>query len=134
MADWIKAHDFVAAMAVNITVGSAWFLGTCAFYNATSAEYKRRVGHFFVQMHKPVDFEREIGASTDSHQAKSLAMLCYIYAVFILLLVFIPNPWLGRLCILFCAACMASVGWLLQASSSRKGKAIQAAEPVAVGE
>jgi len=116
-AAWAKQHDFVAAMTVNIVVGSAWFLGTRAFYNRTSPAYKEQVEGFFEQMHRPVDFAKEIGESTDNHQARALAKLCYVYAVFILLLVLIPNPMLGRLCILFCAASMGFIGWLLQRSS-----------------
>jgi SSS family solute:Na+ symporter len=116
-AAWAKQHDFVAAMTVNIVIGSAWFLGTRAFYNRTSAAYKEQVEGFFEQMHRPVDFAKEIGESTDNHQARALAKLCYVYAVFILLLVLIPNPMLGRLCILFCATCMGLIGWLLQRSS-----------------
>lgn len=114
---WAKQHDFVAAMTVNIVVGSAWFLGTRAFYNRTPQAYKEQVEGFFEQMHRPVDFAKEIGESTDNHQARALAKLCYVYAVFILLLVLIPNPMLGRLCILFCAASMGLIGWLLQRSS-----------------
>jgi flagellar biosynthesis component FlhA len=64
-----------------------------------------------------VDFAKEIGESTDNHQARALSKLCYIYAAFILLLVLIPNPMLGRFCILFCAGSMALIGWLLQRSS-----------------
>lgn len=116
-AAWAKAHDFVAAMVVNIGVGTAWFLGTTLFYNRTTAAYKEQVEGFFAQMKKPVDFAREIGENTDNNQARALAKLCRIYAVFILLMVAIPNPPIGRLCILFCAACMGLTGWLLQRST-----------------
>lgn len=116
-AAWAKAHDFVAAMVVNIGVGTAWFFGTTLFYNRTTSAYKEQVEGFFAQMKKPVDFAREIGESTDNNQARALAKLCRIYAVFILLMVAIPNPLIGRLCILFCAACMGLTGWLLQRST-----------------
>jgi Na+/proline symporter len=115
--DWMKAHDFVTAMAVNVAVGSAWFLGSTLFYNRTSAEYRSRVEAFFEEMHRPVDFEKEIGADSDQHQAKALSKLVYVYAGFLALLLLIPNPMLGRLSILFCALCMAGTGWLLQRSA-----------------
>lgn len=115
-AVWAKEHDFVAAMVVNIIIGSAWFLGTRAFYNRTSQAYKDQVEGFFEQMHRPVDFAKEIGESTDNHQAIALAKLCYVYTGFIALLALIPNPLLGRLCILFCAGCMGLIGWLLHRS------------------
>jgi len=117
LAAWAKAHDFVAAMVVNIGVGTAWFFGTTLFYSRTTAAYKEQVEGFFAQMKRPVDFAREIGESTDNNQARALAKLCWVYAVFILLMVAIPNPVIGRLCILFCAACLGVTGWLLQRST-----------------
>lgn len=137
VADWMKVHDFVAAMTVNIIVGTVWFLGSCLFYNQTSPEYKKQVEAFFEQMYRPIDFKKEIGEDTDHHQAAALAKLCWVYTVFILLLLLIPNPLLSRLCILFCAASMGLVAWLLK-RASRKPTAPTleplAAEPVVPGQ
>ena len=58
VVDWARAHDFVASMAANTVIGSAWFLGSCLFYKNSSEEYKRRSGEFFAEMHRPVDFAK----------------------------------------------------------------------------
>jgi SSS family solute:Na+ symporter len=117
VADWVKAHDFVAANFFIITVGTAWFFATRLFYDRTSAEYKERVEGFFAEMHRPVDFAREIGEDSDNRQAVALARLCFAYGVFVALLVVIPNPLIGRACILFCSLALLVTGWLLQRSA-----------------
>lgn len=116
---WMREHDFVASMAANVVLGSAWFLGSCLFYRRSSEEYKRRSGEFFAEMHRPVDFSNEIGEGSDRRQASALAKLCTAYGAFISLLVLIPNPMAGRLSILFCGGTLLFIGRLLQRSSTR---------------
>lgn len=130
-ADWMKTHDFVASMTVNVVLGSAWFLGSCLFYERMPASYKNRIEAYFEQMHRPIDFEKEIGESTDGHQAHALAKLCYAYGIFTALLSLIPNPLSGRLCILFCAACLAFVGWLLRRSVKPMDEKVPDAQAIA---
>jgi len=117
---WIREHDFVASMAANAILGSAWFLGSCWFYPRAPETYKKQSKQFFAEMHRPVDFAKEIGEGSDQRQARALATLCNAYGVFICLLVLIPNPLAGRLSILFCGGTLLSIGWLLR-RSSRKG-------------
>jgi Na+/proline symporter len=117
---WIQEHDFVASMAANTILGSAWFLGSCWFYPRAPEIYKKQSEQFFAEMHRPVDFAKEIGEGSDQRQARALATLCNAYGVFICLLVLIPNPLTGRLSILFCGGTLLSIGWLLR-RSSRKG-------------
>jgi SSS family solute:Na+ symporter len=119
VVDWARAHDFVASMAANTVIGSAWFLGSCLFYKNSSEEYKRRSGEFFAEMHRPVDFAKEIGEGSDSRQASALSKLCVAYGAFVSLLVLIPNPISGRLSILFCGGTLLFIGWLLGRSSKR---------------
>lgn len=116
---WAQKHDFVASMAANTILGSAWFLGSCLFYRRSSEEYKKRSGEFFAEMHRPVDFAKEIGEGSDRKQALALARLCTAYGVFISLLVLIPNPLTGRLSILFCGGTLLFIGRLLQRASNR---------------
>jgi hypothetical protein len=42
-----------------------------------------------------------------------MGLLCLIYGGFILLLMLIPNPTLGRLAFAFCGAMMAGIGGIL---------------------
>lgn len=119
VADWAKTHDFVAANFFIITVGTAWFFGTRLFYERSPAAYKQRVEEFFAEMHRPVDFAREIGENSDNHQAFALSKLCLAYGVFVALLVLIPNPLIGRGCILFCSLALIGTGWLLHRSTKK---------------
>jgi solute:Na+ symporter, SSS family len=119
LGDWVKTHDFVAANVFIIGTGSAWFFFTKLFYERTTPAYKAQVEKFFHQMHKPVDFEKEIGQATDSNQASALSRLCIVYGVFISLLVLIPNELIGRACILFCGFALCGTGWLLRRSIKR---------------
>jgi len=129
LPDWAIAHDFVAANVFIIGIGTAWFFGTKLFYERTSPAYKAQVESFFRQMHTPVDFAREIGEETDNRQAGALARLCYAYGIFIALLVLIPNPLIGRACILFCAFALVGTGWLLQRSVKRPAADREKAAP-----
>ena len=117
---WAKVHDFVAANAIIIGTGTAWFFMTKLFYDRTSQEYKDRVEAFFRQLHKPIDFEKEIGEETDNNQAKALSRLCLVYGGFVALLALIPNPLIGRACILFCACSLLLVSWLLHTASRKR--------------
>jgi len=116
---WAKTHDFVAANAVIITTGTLWFFGTRLFYERSSPAYKEQVEAFFRQLHTPIDFAKEIGEASDNRQASALGRLCLLYGGFISLLVFIPNPWLGRACILFCSGSLVLVGLLLMRASHK---------------
>jgi SSS family solute:Na+ symporter len=104
----------VAGLVMNVGVGTLWFLSTRWFWNASSSEYRARVEQFFVQMRTPIDFEREIGASSDRQQGSVLGLLCLCYGGFISLLALIPNPLLGRLGFLFCGGVVVIIGLALR--------------------
>jgi SSS family solute:Na+ symporter len=119
VADWAKKHDFVAANFFIISVGTAWFFATRLFYDRSPSAYKERVEAFFAEMRRPVDFAKEIGENSDNHQAMALSKLCTAYGVFVALLVLIPNPLIGRGCILFCSLALLGTGWLLRRSTRK---------------
>jgi SSS family solute:Na+ symporter len=114
---WTQAIQFFG----NVTLASAWFLGTKLFWDRTSPAARQEVEDFFVRFNTPVDFAKEEGAhaANDERQAAAVGWLCVIYGGFIALLALIPNPMLGRITFLGCAAILAGVGTLL-VSSSRK--------------
>jgi Na+/proline symporter len=116
-----EASDWAQAIGIllNIFVGSAWFLLTPLFSQTRTAEEIKRVDAFFNEMHTPVDFEKEEGAGNDTVQASIMGKLCLIYGGFMLLLMLIPNPLVGRLAFLFCGGCMFGVGALLYRAGSR---------------
>ena len=89
--------------------------------------YDKQVDELFVDMQTPVDFEKEVGSDNSQHQARTLGGLSIAYGLFIFTLVFIPNPMIGRIAILACAAVMLVIGWVLWRSGA-SAKAVIAAK------
>jgi solute:Na+ symporter, SSS family len=114
-ADWV----LLIGVLLNVVVGSAWFLGSCAFARARPEAEKQRVETFFKNMHTPVDFEKEIGDANDAQQYRTLGLMALIYGSFISILVLIPNSPGGRLGMFSCAGAMLGVGGLLYWKSRR---------------
>ncbi len=111
VSDW----GLLSGVLINAVVCSVWFLGCCLFHRTRKQEEIMRVDEFFQQMRTPVDFHKEVGlgAANDAQQYRALGIMCLIYGGFILLLVLIPNPWHGRLWMMFCSAALLAVGGLL---------------------
>jgi Na+/proline symporter len=120
-SDW----ELLSAVILNTVVCSAWFLGCCLFQRTRGQEEIRRVDAFFQQMRTPVEFhkEKDLGQANDGQQYRALGTMCLIYGGFVFLLVLIPNPWLGRLSMMFCSAALLGVGGLLYWSYLRAGGA-----------
>jgi SSS family solute:Na+ symporter len=104
----------VAGLVMNVGVGTLWFLSTRFFWNASSPAYRARVEQFFIQMRTPIDFQREIGESSDRQQGSVLGLLCLCYGSFISLLALIPNPLVGRLGFVFCGGIVVLIGLALR--------------------
>jgi SSS family solute:Na+ symporter len=117
--DWV----LLVGILLNVTVCTIWFLGSCYFGKRRPQEEKTRVDQFFKQMKTPIDFAREIGADNDAKQYHTLGLLCLIYGSFIALMLLIPNPFWGRMGILFCMGCMMGTGGLLYWHSQRLKRA-----------
>ncbi|MFC1765660.1 transporter [Planctomycetota bacterium] len=116
----IKDYYFIFGVLANVVICSAWFLFTRLFYETSPVAYRERVEKFFVAMGTPVDFKAEVGEAKDNAQSRMLGILCFVYGGFVLLLVLIPNPLLGRAAFLFCGGVIAGVGGLLYRSSKKK--------------
>ena len=108
-----------AGLFANVIVGTAWFLGTMAFWKHAPADERQRIETFHDRMLVPVDFEREEGANSDYAQARLLGNLSLAYGGFILLLALIPNPLSGRLGFVFCGGVVALVGYALKRASRK---------------
>jgi SSS family solute:Na+ symporter len=94
-------------------VGVVGFFGSTFFYDASSAEYKRNVEQFFLNLRTPVETPRQIEPLHDEVMYHLLGLLCITYGMFILALMLIPNPMGGRMCFLFCGGVIGSMGALL---------------------
>lgn len=115
-----KDYYFFIVVIANVIICSIWFALTGLFYNKTTTEYRERVDAFFTAMKTPIDFEKEVGEAKDNKQSRMLGILCFVYGGFVLLLMLVPNPLVGRLAFLFCGGVIAGVGGLLYRASKRK--------------
>lgn len=116
----VNDYYFFFGVLANVVICSAWFLSTMLFYKYSTEEFRTRVEAFFAAMRTPIDFETEVGEAKDHAQSRLLGILCFIYGGFVLLLMFVPNPMLGRSAFLFCGALIAGVGGLLYRASRKR--------------
>lgn len=98
---------------------TAGYLATMLFYKNSSPEYKERVRRFYEKMETPVDFEKEVGVSNDAGQLRRIGLMGLLLGLFMLLLLFVPNPLSGRLNILCLAGSIALFGGLMLYAARR---------------
>lgn len=79
----------------------------------SSARQRKQINEFFVTMHTPVDFDKEIGESTDHAQAKLVGVSTLLMAAATSLLLLVPNDLTGRLWILGIVLSIGLIGALL---------------------
>lgn len=99
--------------------GAAGTLVSMPFYRYSSPDYKRRIDEFFADMRRPVDFVREVGENQDRKQVQIMGWVTVAGACFMSMLLLIPNPWSGRLCIAGICGFLFLVGWILLRASAR---------------
>ncbi|MBU1101876.1 MAG: transporter [Bacteroidetes bacterium] len=97
----------------NITITSIWFLTITLYAKFFSKKEYVEEEKFFEQMNTPVYTDPAATKDADIGQLKALARLCVPYGSFIILMMFIPNELVGRLCFLFTGSIIAGVGGLL---------------------
>lgn len=112
--------SLILGVSLNLAVGSAVYLGSALFYREPRGRRKEEVDGFFAALAKPVDSSETGSARRDASQGKALGVLSMIYGGFVLLLVFIPNPLLGRLSFLFCGGVLLGIGVVLARVGQRK--------------
>ncbi|MBT3603298.1 MAG: hypothetical protein HN521_09555, partial [Candidatus Latescibacteria bacterium] len=81
------------------------------------SEYDEKERVFFETMAKPVDFEREIGGGSDSRQLLVMGNAALALGLLLCLLVFVPNPLMGRLLAGGVALTIVAIGVLLRQRS-----------------
>ncbi|MFG0249297.1 MAG: hypothetical protein ACF8OB_10450 [Phycisphaeraceae bacterium JB051] len=107
----LVAPFFMTNMIVAPACALFYLLSMRFYKRGKKPAYDKQVDELFVDMQTPVDFEKEVGGDNAKHQARTLGGLSIAYGIFILTLVFIPNPMIGRIAILACAAVMLVIGW-----------------------
>ncbi|PTX95805.1 hypothetical protein [Opitutus sp. ER46] len=108
----------VTALGTSL-VGVSVFLGSMLFYRRTSRAEHARIDALFAKLREPVPPAADADIS-DEPVYRLLGALCMVYGGFILLLMLIPNPVVGRLCFLFVGTVIGSVGVVLHRVANRK--------------
>jgi len=83
-----------------VAAGTLSFVITALFWKNVPEFDKQKIHEFYIKMHTPVDFEKEVGKPNDPGQLKLVGYTSLSVGIFIALLVFVPNPLNGRLQIL----------------------------------
>jgi Na+/proline symporter len=108
----------VTALGTSL-VGVTVFLATRLFHGRSPEEHRARVDALFAKLKVPVEPAHDADIS-DEPVYRLLGALCMVYGAFILLLMLIPNPFIGRLCFLFVGGIIGIVGAVLYAVANRK--------------
>lgn len=107
-------------VAVNLATGSGTFLLTLPFWKYTATTDRERIAAFFVRMRTPVDFDREVGAASDSRQLWLLGWFAIAAGGLIELLLLVPNSASSRLVTLCTGGTTVAVGALMVAATIRR--------------
>ncbi len=116
---------FQQLMLISGSVGLAVFMGSRLFWFTAGEAYRRQTREFFEQMHRPVDFEKEIGQATDHEQLILNGAVLIAAACFISLLLLVPNSMTGRLYILAVAASVLVIGLFMRWVGARQWRHAQ---------
>ena len=95
------------------SAGTFGFLVSIFFAPAKTSEHRAKVDDFFEIMKTPIDFEKEIGEGNDYRQLTTIGWFGVAVAIFIALLLFIPNPRQGRIIILILSMVIGFVSILM---------------------
>jgi len=100
---------FQTKMLMVFCSGSIGFLVSVLFGESRNPQHLSNAKEFFTRMHTPVDFEKEVGEGNDLTQLKIIGRLGMSVAIFVALLLFIPNEFSGRVAIVCLSAFLALV-------------------------
>ncbi len=100
--------------------GTLGFLISMLFAPAKDSQHRQMVDDFFKTMKTPIDFEKEIGEGNDLRQLTVIGRFGAAVAIFIALLLFIPNPIKGRIAILILAIFIGGISALMIRAGRKK--------------
>ena len=115
-ATWTFQAKFFGVLAA----GSFGFLISIPFAPLKGSEHRNMVDQFITTMKTPIDFDAEIGQGNDLAQLKVIGWFGAAIAVFIALMLIIPNPVDGRLAITTLALIIGSVSALMIKAGSKQ--------------
>ncbi len=108
-ATWTFQAKFFGVLAA----GSIGFLLTIPFAPPRDSEHRNMVDKFITTMKTPINFIEEVGQGNDKAQLKVIGLFGAAVAIFIALMLIIPNPAGGRIAIASLALIIGSISGLM---------------------
>jgi hypothetical protein len=105
-----------------VAVGTAVFLASALFYRRSDVGHVTRLDKLFLKLRTPLPTLSNETNREDEPIYRLLGQLCLVYGGFVVMLVLIPNGWVGRMCFVFVGAIIAGAGVVLRAIAKRKGQ------------
>ncbi len=123
-----ERSDLLLAVTVlgTLLVGSLVFFGSLFAYRRSTAEHRESVERFFAKLKTPLEPTSEQSRLSDEPVYRLLGLLCLVYGGFVLLLEFIPNGLVGRLCFLAVGLVIGGAGAALYAMANKRRAAAKA--------
>lgn len=120
--------NFIFQFGWSYQVQGLWVVAAAAFgyviaipfWRGSAPDYRERVAEFYARMHQPVDFKSEVGVGSDAQQMRLIGRFGTVLAAALLLLLFLPNPFQGRLMILAVSLFILAISALLLWSAARR--------------
>ena len=112
-----------------VAVGTISFLLTSFDWKKTPEADKQRIEAFYIKMHTPVDFEKEVGKPNDPGQLKLVGYVSLSIGLFLTLLLFVPNPIQGKYQIVFVSGFILLFGISMILTGIYKEKQVQPVFP-----
>jgi solute:Na+ symporter, SSS family len=120
---WLSVNgietDFARRVLIIGCCSLAGFALSYAFRRWEKADSPTLTRAFYLKMHTPVDFEKEIGRNNDYQQLLVMGRLSLALGIILSALLLIPNPLQGRLVIACMSAAIAGIGGLMLWSAHR---------------
>lgn len=117
-----ERNDLLFAVTVlgTVLVGTVVFFASAVFYRRSSSEHQQHVETFFAKLRTPLEPISAENHLSDEPVYRLLGLLCMVYGAFILLLIAIPNPPIGRFCFLFVGGVIGGAGVALDRVARKK--------------
>jgi Na+/proline symporter len=111
--------NLILTIGAHLVITAGFFCSTALFYKEEKDPYREQTDAFFKDIITPVIADNEQD-DYDRQQRNKLGLMVMYMGTGIVLMVFIPNPWWGRLLFLSCALIILATGFLLKKSAKTK--------------
>jgi solute:Na+ symporter, SSS family len=102
--------------------GGGAFMLTTLFWRYVKPQDKKQIEEFYIKMDTPIDVEKEVAGAEDMRQLVIIGAMLKIVGLGLLLLLFVSNPWDGRVIIAATGLSIAGIGQFFY----KKGKKSEA--------